>query len=196
MRICVSDQGDGTTLDSEEFMPITDDVKLGANVAIRQPDLVNLYGCIVGDDSRIGAFVEIQRGACVGRRCKVSSHSFICDGVTIEDDVFIGHGVMFTNDRYPRATAADGQLQTEADWHLERTLVRQGASLGTGVTVLPGVRIGMEAIVGAGAVVTTNVPDYAMVVGVPARIVGDTRSLRLKADDREPAPREGLPQEP
>lgn len=155
-------------------MPITD-AKLGANVAIRQPDLVNLYGCTIGDDTRIGAFVEIQRGAVIGARCKVSSHSFVCDGVTVEDDVFIGHGVMFTNDRYPRATAPNGQPQTEADWHLEPTLVRRGASLGTGATVLPGIRIGLEALVGAGSVVTANVPDYAVVAGVPARIVGDTR---------------------
>jgi acetyltransferase-like isoleucine patch superfamily enzyme len=156
-------------------MPISEDVRLGEDVVIRQPDLVNLYGCSVGDQSKIGAFVEIQRGAAIGRRCKISSHSFVCDGVTIEDDVFIGHGVMFTNDRYPRATAPGGQPQTESDWLLEPTLVRKGASIGTGATVLPGVRIGLEALVGAGSVVTANVPDYAVVVGVPARIVGDTR---------------------
>lgn len=157
-------------------MPISDDVVLGENVAIHHPGLVNLYGCSVGDDSRVGTFVEIQRGASVGARCKISSHSFICDGVAIEDEVFVGHGVMFTNDRVPRATADDGRLQTGDDWLLERTRVCRGASIGSGATILPGVRIGRQALVGAGAVVTDDVPDHAIVVGVPARVVGDTRS--------------------
>jgi UDP-2-acetamido-3-amino-2,3-dideoxy-glucuronate N-acetyltransferase len=130
-----------------------------------------LYGCSIGDGSKIGTFVEIQRGAAVGRQCKISSHSFICEGVTIEDGVFIGHGVMFTNDLYPRAVNADGQLQTEADWQVIETRVKAGASIGTNATILAGVTIGAGAIVGAGAVVTRDVPPYAVVAGVPARIL-------------------------
>jgi acetyltransferase-like isoleucine patch superfamily enzyme len=156
-------------------MPVADSVCLGTNVKIFQPDLVNLYGCSIGDDTKIGAFVEIQKNATIGARCKISSHSFICEGVTIEDEVFIGHGVMFINDRYPRATNLDGGLQTEADWKVEATLVKRGASVGSGATIMSGVTIGERALVGAGSVVTKDVPPYALVVGVPARIIGDTR---------------------
>lgn len=154
---------------------ISPDVTLGQRVAIPQPDLVNLYGCAIGDDTRIGAFVEMQRGAAVGARCKVSTHCFLCEGVTIEDEVFVGHGVMFTNDLFPRA-ARDGVMLERDDWEVVSTLVRRGASIGSGATVLPGVTIGAEAMVGAGAVVVEDVPDYAIVVGCPARIVGDVRA--------------------
>lgn len=150
-------------------------VMLGQNVQIFHPQLVNMYGCAVGDDSRIGTFVEIQKGAVIGARCKVSSHSFICEGVHIEDEVFIGHGVMFTNDRHPCATNADGSPQTEADWAVLPTLVKTRASIGSNATVLCGLTIGANALVGAGAVVTRDVPDFAIVAGVPARVVGDTR---------------------
>lgn len=156
-------------------MPIADSVILGSGVKIFHRDLVNLYGCHIGDDTKIGAFVEVQKGASIGARCKISSHSFICDGVTIEDSVFVGHGVMFTNDRFPRATNADGSLQTEEDWKLEATLVCQGASIGSNATVIAGIRIGRSALIAAGAVVTKDVPDFAIVAGVPARVVGDTR---------------------
>jgi UDP-2-acetamido-3-amino-2,3-dideoxy-glucuronate N-acetyltransferase len=151
-------------------MPITADVKLGKDVRIFQPDLVNLYGCTIGDESKIGAFVEIQKNVTVGKRCKVSSHSFLCEGVILEDEVFIGHGVMFINDQYPRATAG-GKLQTEADWVVVPTRIKQGASIGTNATVLCGVTIGAHAMVGAGAVVTKDVPDNAVVAGVPARVL-------------------------
>lgn len=154
---------------------IKDDVRLGTGVRIFHPDLVNLYGCSVGDETRIGAFVEIQKGATIGRRCKISSHSFICEGVHIEDGVFIGHGVMFTNDLYPRAVNDDMSLQTEADWTLVETRVRTRASIGSNATIIAGVTIGEGALVGAGAVVTKDVPDYAIVAGVPARVVGDAR---------------------
>ena len=157
-------------------MPITESVRLGADVKIFHPSLVNLYGCSVGDGTRIGAFVEIQKNASIGARCKISSHSFICEGVTIEDEVFVGHGVMFTNDRLPRATNADGSPQSEADWKLERTVVRKRASIGSNVTIVSGVTIGAEALVGAGAVVTKDVPDFAIVAGVPARVIGDVRT--------------------
>jgi acetyltransferase-like isoleucine patch superfamily enzyme len=156
-------------------MPITESVSLGKGVNIFHPSLVNLYGCSIGDDTKVGAFVEVQKGAAIGARCKISSHTFICEGVTIEDGVFIGHGVMFTNDLYPRAANPDGSLQTEADWKVETTRVRRGASIGSNATVLCGVTIGEGAIVGAGAVVTKDVPDHAIVAGVPARIIGDTR---------------------
>jgi len=156
-------------------MPITADVKLGEDVAIPQPELVNLYGCQIGAETRLGAFVEVQKNAVVGARCKVSSHSFICEGVIIEDEVFIGHGVMFTNDLYPRATRPDGRPQTTGDWDCLPTRVRHGASIGSNATILAGVTVGVGAIVGAGAVVTRNVPDHAIVAGVPARLVGDTR---------------------
>ena len=144
-------------------------VKLGAGVVIYHPDLVNLYGCEIGDDSRIGTFVEIQKGARIGARCKISSHTFICGGVTIEDEVFVGHGVMFINDREPRATAG-GKLQGDEDWTLIPTTVKKGASLGSGAVILCGVTIGEGALIGAGAVVTKDVPDQAVVSGVPARL--------------------------
>lgn len=156
-------------------MPVAESVKLAENVKIFHPSLVNLYGCEIGTDTRIGTFVEIQKGASIGARCKISSHTFICEGVHIEDEVFVGHGVMFTNDRFPRAANADGSLQTEADWKLETTLVKQGASIGTHATITPGVTIGQGSLVAAGAVVTRDVPDYAIVAGVPARVVGEMR---------------------
>jgi acetyltransferase-like isoleucine patch superfamily enzyme len=152
-------------------MPIAADVRLGTGVRIPHPDLVNLYGCAIGDDTKIGTFVEIQKRASIGARCKVSSHSFICDGVTIEDEVFIGHGVMFTNDPFPRATASGGALQTDADWTVVPTVVKRGASIGSGAVILCGVTIGARSMVGAGAVVTRDVPDDAVVAGVPARAV-------------------------
>jgi UDP-2-acetamido-3-amino-2,3-dideoxy-glucuronate N-acetyltransferase len=157
------------------IMPIAKDVELDEGVRIFQPELVNLYGCKVGSDTRIGAFVEIQKNAIVGSRCKISSHSFICEGVTIEDEVFIGHGVMFTNDVYPRATNDDGTAQTEADWDVVATLVKRRASIGSNSSVLAGLTIGENALIGAGAVVTRDVPDYAIVAGVPARVIGDVR---------------------
>jgi acetyltransferase-like isoleucine patch superfamily enzyme len=156
-------------------MPISETVVLDNGVIISQIDLVNLYGCRIGGDTRIGAFVEVQKNAIVGRRCKISSHSFICEGVEIEDEVFVGHGVMFTNDPYPRATIEDGRPQTQADWTVIPTRVRQRASIGSNATILPNVTIGMGAIIGAGAVVTRDVPDYAIVAGNPARIIGDAR---------------------
>ena len=148
---------------------IAADVKLGRDVKVYA--FVNLYGCEVGDESKIGTFVEIQKGVRIGRRVKISSHSFICEGVTIEDEVFIGHGVMFINDRYPRATTGGGELQTEADWQVVPTLVKHGASIGSNATVLCGVTIGEGAIVGAGSVVTHDVPAHAIVAGNPARII-------------------------
>jgi UDP-2-acetamido-3-amino-2,3-dideoxy-glucuronate N-acetyltransferase len=151
------------------------DVQFGDGVVVHQPDLVNLYGCTVGEESRIGAFVEVQRGAVIGARCKISSHSFICEGVMIEDEVFIGHGVMFINDRYPRAANPDGSLQTANDWTLETTRVGRSASIGSNATIVSGVTIGQGALVGAGAVVTKDVPDHAIVAGVPARVIGDAR---------------------
>jgi len=157
-------------------MPIAKDVELAEGVKIFHPELVNLYGCKVGSDTKIGAFVEIQKNAVVGARCKISSHSFICEGVTIEDEVFIGHGVMFTNDVYPRATNEDGTAQSEADWDVVATVVKRRASIGSNASVLAGVTIGENALVGAGAVVTRDVPDYAIVAGVPARVMGDVRS--------------------
>ena len=153
-------------------MPIDDRVVLGLNVAIFHPDLVNLYGCSIGDETKVGAFVEIQKNVVIGKRCKISSHSFICEGVTIEDEVFVGHGVMFTNDVYPRATNADGSLQTQADWEVLPTKVCRGASIGSHATVLPNLTIGEGALVGAGAVVTRDVPPFAVVAGVLARVVG------------------------
>jgi acetyltransferase-like isoleucine patch superfamily enzyme len=156
-------------------VPIADDVSLAKGVKIFQPDLVNLYGCAIGADTRIGAFVEIQKNAAIGARCKISSHSFICEGVTIADEVFIGHGVMFTNDRYPRAANDDGSLQTEADWEVTETQVKRRASIGSNATIISGITIGESALIGAGAVVTHDVPDYAIVAGVPARVIGDVR---------------------
>jgi acetyltransferase-like isoleucine patch superfamily enzyme len=155
-------------------MPITESVSLGKDVKIFHPSLVNLYGCSLGDETKIGAFVEIQKGATIGARCKISSHTFICEGVSIEDEVFVGHGVMFTNDSRPRAANLDGSLQTEADWKVEVTRVCRGASIGSNATILCGITIGQRALVGAGAVVTKDVPDYAIVAGVPARVIGTT----------------------
>ena len=145
------------------------DVKLGTGVRIF--GFVNLYGCEIGDETKIGTFVEIQKGAKIGRRCKVSSHTFICEGVTLEDEVFLGHGVMFTNDRFPRATNVDGGLQTEADWQCVRTLVKRGAAIGSGATLLCGITVGERAIVGAGAVVTKDVPPGTIVAGNPAKVL-------------------------
>jgi len=156
-------------------MPISDSVRLGKDVRIPHPSLVNLYGCTIGDDTRIGTFVEIQKNAAIGARCKISSHSFVCEGVIVEDEVFVGHGVMFTNDLHPRATNEDGSPQSEADWTVVATRVRRRASIGSNATILAGVVIGEGALVGAGAVVTRDVPDYAIVTGVPARVTGDTR---------------------
>jgi UDP-2-acetamido-3-amino-2,3-dideoxy-glucuronate N-acetyltransferase len=159
-------------------MPIASDVSLGRDVKIVQPELVNLYGCTIDAETKIGAFVEIQKNASVGARCKISSHSFICEGVTIEDEVFIGHGVMFTNDLYPRAVNDQGELQTEADWAVVLTRVKRRASIGSNATIMAGVTIGESALVGAGAVVTSDVADYAIVAGVPARGIGDVRQHR------------------
>lgn len=150
-------------------MPLNN-VTLGHDVKIFQPDLVNLYGCTIGDETKIGPFVEIQKGVIIGARCKISSHSFVCDGVTIEDEVFIGHGVMFINDLAPRAANADGSLQTEDDWTLVPTRICKGASLGSGSVIMGGITVGKGALVGAGAVVTKDVPGGATVAGVPARI--------------------------
>jgi acetyltransferase-like isoleucine patch superfamily enzyme len=160
-------------------MAIAADVRLGRNVQVHHPELVNLYGCSIGDETRIGAFVEIQKNAIVGARCKISTHTFICEGVKIEDEVFVGHGVMFINDRYPRATSG-GVLQTEQDWSILETIVKTGASLGSGVVVMCGVTIGASAIVGAGAVVTRDVPDYSIVAGIPAKVIGDVRQKEGK----------------
>jgi acetyltransferase-like isoleucine patch superfamily enzyme len=148
---------------------ITDDVKLGKDVRLSK--FINLYGCEIGDETRIGAFVEIQKNASVGKHCKISSHTFICEGVVIEDNVFIGHGVTFINDSYPRATTSDGFLQTEADWAVERTEVKNGASIGSGATILSNISIGENAIVGAGSVVTKDVPPNAIVAGNPAMVL-------------------------
>lgn len=167
-------------------MAIAEDVQLGREVRIFHPDLVNLYGCSIGDETRIGTFVEIQIGAAIGARCKISSHSFICEGVTIEDEVFIGHGVMFTNDKYPRATTAEGRPQGTADWSVEPTRVGRGASIGSNATILSGITIGAGAIVGAGAVVTRDVPPQAIVAGVPARVVPATDAGRIVGAARVP----------
>jgi len=150
-------------------MPISANVVLGHGVKIFQPDLVNLYGCTLGDETKVGAFVEVQKNVLIGSRCKISSHTFICEGVIIEDDVFVGHGVMFINDLYPRATT-DGRLQTEEDWQVVPTKVKRGASIGSGAVILGGVTIGEGALIGAGAVVTHDVPDHRIVKGVPARL--------------------------
>jgi UDP-2-acetamido-3-amino-2,3-dideoxy-glucuronate N-acetyltransferase len=156
-------------------VPIASSVKIAADVKIYDVDLVNLYGCTIGAGTRIGAFVEVQIGAIIGERCKISSHSFLCEGVTVEDEVFIGHGVMFTNDRFPRATNDDGSPQTSADWAVIPTRVKRCASIGSGAVILPGIVVGEGALVGAGSVVTKDVPDFAIVVGNPARRIGDVR---------------------
>jgi acetyltransferase-like isoleucine patch superfamily enzyme len=160
---------------TNDYVSISPDVKLGKDV--RFSKFINLYGCEIGDESRIGAFVEIQKNAVVGRRCKISSHTFICEGVTIEDHVFIGHGVTFVNDSYPRATTPAGELQTASDWKVERTLVKRGASIGSGATILSNVTIGERAIVGAGSVVTRDVPADTIVAGNPARVRGPVASV-------------------
>lgn len=152
-----------------EYLSIAPDVKLGKNVKLAK--FINLYGCEIGDETKIGTFVEVQKNARIGRRCKISSHTFICEGVTIEDCVFIGHGVTFINDSYPRAANPDGTLQSEKDWKVEPTLVKQGASIGSGSTILANVTIGEKAIVGAGSVVTKDVPANAIVAGNPARVL-------------------------
>ena len=161
---------------------IAPDVRLGRNVRIY--DFANLYGCEIGDDVRIGAFVEIQKGVKIGNRCKISSHTFICEGVTLEDDIFVGHNVTFTNDRFPRATNGDGQLQTDADWVCVRTLIRRGASVGSGATLLCGITIGEKAMIGAGSVVTKDVPPGAVVAGNPARVIRANSSRSLNRPGR------------
>src|SRR6267142_3271898 len=167
-------------------MPIAADVVLGPDVRIFQPDLVNLYGCSIGAETKIGAFVEIQKNANIGARCKISSHSFVCEGVSIEDEVFVGHGVMFTNDIYPRAANDDGTPQTESDWQVVRTTVKKRAGIGSNATILAGVTIGEGALVGAGAVVTRDVADYSIVAGAPARVIGDVRQrAKLKMNSRD-----------
>jgi UDP-2-acetamido-3-amino-2,3-dideoxy-glucuronate N-acetyltransferase len=165
-------------------MPIADTVTLGKGVVIFHEGLVNLYGCRIGDETKIGAFVEIQKNVSVGKRCKISSHTFVCEGVQIDDEVFVGHGVMFTNDAYPRATADDGRLQTEDDWQVLPTRVCRRASIGSNATILPNLTVGEGAIVGAGAVVTRDVPDFAIVAGVPAKVIGDARLSREASQRR------------
>ena len=152
-----------------DFLSITPDVKLGEGVKLSR--FINLYGCEIGDNTKIGAFVEIQKNARVGKNCKISSHTFVCEGVTIEDNVFVGHGVMFINDSFPRATTSNGALQTEKDWKVEPTLIRRGASIGSGATILANVTIGEHALIGAGSVVTRDVPANAVVAGSPARLL-------------------------
>ena len=152
-----------------EFISIADTVKLGKDVRLSK--FINLYGCEIGDETKIGAFVEIQKNASVGRRCKISSHTFVCEGVEIQDNVFIGHSVTFINDSYPRATTASGELQTEDDWKVERTVISKGASIGSGSTILSNITVGENAIVGAGSVVTKDVPANAVVAGNPAKVL-------------------------
>jgi len=153
----------------DSYLSISKDVKLGKDVRLSK--FINLYGCEIGDETKIGAFVEIQKNASVGKRCKISSHTFVCEGVSIEDNVFVGHGVMFINDLYPRATTSDGALQTEADWKVERTVVKKGASIGSGATILANLTIGENAIIGAGSTVTRDVPANTIVAGCPAKVL-------------------------
>lgn len=166
-------------------MPITS-CAIGDDVLITHPDLVNLYGCEIGRQTRIGPFVEIQKRSTIGARCKISSHSFICEGVTIEDEVMVAHGVMFTNGLFPHATNSDGTLQRDGDWDCTPTLVRRGASIGSNATIVCGVTIGEGALVGAGAVVTRDVPDFAIVAGNPARVIGDVRDREGHSDTAHP----------
>ena len=167
--------GKGEECSMEEFICIADDVKLGENVRLSK--FINLYGCSIGDNTKIGAFVEVQKNASIGRYCKISSHTFICEGVMIEDNVFIGHNVTFINDKYPRSTNNNGDLQTEEDWKVDPIIVKRGASIGSGATILCNVTIGENAIVGAGSVVTRDVPPNTVVAGNPARIFRDIESL-------------------
>lgn len=167
-------------------MPI-DNVERGDGVVITYPDLVNLYGCTIGQGTRIGPFVEIQKGSEIGRNCKVSSHSFICEGVTVEDGVFIGHGVMFINGLFPHSTNENGTLQRDGDWELTTTLIKKRASIGSNATIIAGVVVGEGALVGAGAVVTKDVPDYAVAVGNPARLIGDVRERERRRSMRNAA---------
>jgi UDP-2-acetamido-3-amino-2,3-dideoxy-glucuronate N-acetyltransferase len=167
-------------------MPIVN-VQMTGRVVITHPDLVNIYGCTIQDNTRIGPFVEIQKNSAIGARCKISSHTFICEGVTIEDEVMIAHGVMFTNDLYPRSVNDRGEMMTEHDWDLVPTIVKTGASIGSNATILCGVVIGRGAIVGCGAVVTRDVPDHAIVAGVPARVIGDTRHRNQNSNAVSPA---------
>lgn len=157
-------------------MGIADSVELGKDVRIFHPDLVNLYGCRIGDNTTIGPFIEIQDGVKIGANCKISSHSFLCEGVVIDDEVFIGHGVMFINDHYPHSTNEEGSMQTTGDWKMIETRIMRRASIGSNATILGGLIIGENAMIGAGAVVTKNVPDYAIAVGVPAKVIGDVRN--------------------
>jgi acetyltransferase-like isoleucine patch superfamily enzyme len=168
------DRSSGVT---ESYLCITPDVKLGRDVRLSK--FINLYGCKIGEETKIGAFVEVQKNAVIGKQCKVSSHTFICEGVTVEDNVFIGHGVTFINDSYPRATTQDGSLQTEQDWKVEPTLVKKGASIGSGTTILSNLVIGENAIVGAGSTVTKDVPANAIVAGNPARVLRMLDPLRI-----------------
>jgi acetyltransferase-like isoleucine patch superfamily enzyme len=165
-----------------DFLSVSADVKLGTGVKLSK--FINLYGCDVGDDTKIGAFVEIQKNARVGKRCKISSHTFICEGVTIEDNVFVGHGVTFINDTYPRATAPDGSLQTEQDWQVENTLIKQGASIGSGATILSNITVGEHAIVGAGSVVTKDVAAHSIVAGNPAKPIRSIKSEPCRSESR------------
>ncbi len=169
-------------MDDNLYLCIAPDVKLGQHVKLSK--FINLYGCEIGDETKIGAFVEIQKNAKIGKRCKISSHSFICEGVTVEDGVFIGHGVTFINDSYPRATSSDGHLQTDSDWNVEPTVIKRGASIGSGSTILSRVTIGENAIVGAGSVVTKDVPPHAIVAGNPAKLL---RYVTSKPDPDHPA---------
>jgi len=159
-------------------MPVSENVKMQEGVKIFYPELVNIYGCELGERTQVGPFVEIQADVRIGANCKIQSHTFICTGVSIEDAVFIGHGVMFVNDIYPRATNADGKIQDKEDWELVRTHIKRAASIGSNATIMGGVTIGEKALVGAGAVVLHDVPDYAIVAGVPAKVIGDVRDLK------------------
>ena len=161
-------------------MPISSSCKLGNSVRIYHADLVNLYGCTIGDETHINSFVEIQKDVIIGKKCKISSHSFICEGVEIEDEVFIGHGVVFINDKYPTSTNKEGKMKIEEDWQLENTLVKEGASIGSNATIMGGITIGKNSLIGAGAVIMKDVPDFKMVVGNNNKSIGDTRNMKRK----------------